>query len=81
VHLIQWGELRPGEEFDTDNEEHMRWMFNRAAERAANYGIQVRVYCAVLCGVYWEESGVRIGCYKLYTHLQVFQFYPSEDFS
>jgi hypothetical protein len=24
AHLIQWGQQRQGEEFDTDNEEHMR---------------------------------------------------------
>ncbi len=25
AHLIQWSQQRQGEEFDTDNEEHMRW--------------------------------------------------------
>jgi len=44
VHLILWGEQRQGEEFDTDNEEHMKWMYNKAAERAAQYGIQGVTY-------------------------------------
>jgi len=42
VHLILWGELRPSEEFDTDNDEHMKWVYNKAAERAAHFGIQVQ---------------------------------------
>jgi hypothetical protein len=42
AHLILWGQVRPGEEFDTDNEEHMKWVYERATERAAQYGIQVR---------------------------------------
>jgi hypothetical protein len=28
-------------EFDADNEEHMTWVFNHAAQRAQQYGIQV----------------------------------------
>ncbi len=34
--------MRPGEEFDTDNEEHMKWVYEHALERAKQYGIQVR---------------------------------------
>ena len=41
VHLILWGEQRQSEEFDTDNEEHMKWVYNKAVERGAHYGIQV----------------------------------------
>lgn len=44
AHLILWGNVRTGEEFDADNEEHMRWVFERATERAAQYGIQVRAW-------------------------------------
>jgi ubiquitin-activating enzyme E1 C len=37
--LILWGQARPGEDFDADVEEHMRWIYDRAVERAAQYGI------------------------------------------
>ncbi len=49
AHLIQWGQERSGEEFDTDNEEHMTWVFNQASKRAAQYGIQVREVGFFLC--------------------------------
>ncbi|PNW74589.1 hypothetical protein CHLRE_12g491500v5 [Chlamydomonas reinhardtii] len=39
AHLILWGQVRQGEEFDTDNEEHMKWVYDKAAERAKQYGI------------------------------------------
>ena len=39
-------QVRHGEEFDTDNEEHMQWVYERALERAKLYGIQVSI-CAV----------------------------------
>ena len=42
AHLIQWDAERPGEAFDADIEEHMRWVFDKAAARAAHYGIQAR---------------------------------------
>ena len=41
VHLIQWGQERPSEDFDADVEEHMAWVFGQAAARAQQYGIQV----------------------------------------
>ena len=41
VHLIQWGQERPSEDFDADVEEHMAWVFGQAATRAQQYGIQV----------------------------------------
>lgn len=41
LHARAPGQARPGDEFDTDNEEHMVWVYERAAERAAQYGIQV----------------------------------------
>ncbi len=44
AHLIQWDQERPGEAFDADTEEHLRWVFNKAAERAAHYGIQVFIF-------------------------------------
>jgi len=40
AHLIQWDQERPGEAFDADVEEHLRWVFDKAAARAAHYGIQ-----------------------------------------
>ncbi len=42
AHLILWASVRPGEDFDTDNEEHMKWVYERALERSQQYGIQVR---------------------------------------
>jgi ubiquitin-activating enzyme E1 C len=39
AHLIRWGQDRPGEEFDADDEEHMAWVFRVASERAAAHGI------------------------------------------
>ena len=42
AHLIQWGQERPGEEFDADIEEHMRWVFEKATKRADEFGIPVR---------------------------------------
>lgn len=42
AHLIQWDAERPGEAFDADIEEHLRWVFDKAAARAAHYGIQAR---------------------------------------
>ncbi|KAK9824971.1 hypothetical protein WJX81_001255 [Elliptochloris bilobata] len=48
AHLIQWYAERPGEAFDADTEEHLRWVFEKAAARAAHYGIQ---------GVTWQLTG------------------------
>ena len=42
AHLIQWDAERPGEAFYADIEEHLRWVFDKAAARAAHYGIQAR---------------------------------------
>lgn len=39
AHLIRWGQDRPGEEFDADDEEHMAWVFEVASERARQHGI------------------------------------------
>lgn len=41
AHLIQWNQQRTGEEFDTDKEEHMKWVYDKAIERAKQFGIQV----------------------------------------
>ncbi|GMH36338.1 hypothetical protein BSKO_04206 [Bryopsis sp. KO-2023] len=40
AHIVLWEEQRKGEKFDADNEEHMKWMFTKATERASVYGIQ-----------------------------------------
>ncbi|KAK9833657.1 hypothetical protein WJX74_002065 [Apatococcus lobatus] len=39
AHLIQWGQERPGHDFDADVEEHMRWVYDEALKRAAKFGI------------------------------------------
>jgi hypothetical protein len=41
AHLILWSQQRQGDEFDADSEEHMKWVYERAAERARQYGIPV----------------------------------------
>jgi hypothetical protein len=41
AHLVEWGQQRPGEEFDADVEEHVKWVYERAGKRAAQFGIQV----------------------------------------
>ena len=41
AHLIQWGQERPGEEFDADVEEHMKWVYDKATARAEQFGIPV----------------------------------------
>ena len=41
VHLIQWQHERGTEEFDADEETHMRWVYDRACQRAEHFGIQV----------------------------------------
>jgi hypothetical protein len=56
AHLILWSQQRSNEEFDTDNEEHMQWVYNNALTRAKQYGIEVRTcsgcrrqrYCTML---------------------------------
>ena len=44
--LILWGQARQGEEFNADVEEHMRWVYERAAERAKQFGIPARAVLA-----------------------------------
>eukprot|EP00877_Chromochloris_zofingiensis_P012669 jgi/Chrzof1/7656/Cz02g31240.t1 len=44
AHLIQWNQQRTGEEFDTDKEEHMKWVYDKAIERAKQFGIQGVTY-------------------------------------
>lgn len=39
--LILWDHERPGDTFDADEEEHMRWVFDKASARAQEFGIQV----------------------------------------
>ena len=44
VHLIQWQHERGAEEFDADEEEHMRWVYDRACQRAEHFGIQAMLF-------------------------------------
>ncbi|KAG1660704.1 hypothetical protein FOA52_014323 [Chlamydomonas sp. UWO 241] len=44
AHLILWSQVRHGEEFDADNEEHMKWVHGKALERSTQYGIQGVTY-------------------------------------
>eukprot|EP00271_Cylindrocystis_brebissonii_P009693 TRINITY_DN2477_c0_g1_i1.p1 TRINITY_DN2477_c0_g1~~TRINITY_DN2477_c0_g1_i1.p1 ORF type:complete len:444 (-),score=58.52 TRINITY_DN2477_c0_g1_i1:452-1783(-) len=39
VHLIQWGQDRPGLQFDADNADHMTWVYEQALKRAELFGI------------------------------------------
>jgi len=41
---VLWPKERPEEDFDPDNEEHMRWMFDHAAARAQEFGIRGVTY-------------------------------------
>lgn len=41
AHLILWSQQRSHEEFDTDDEEHMQWVYSNALARAKQYGIEV----------------------------------------
>ena len=42
VKLIQWEHEHPDQrEFDADDDDHMRWVFEKALERAKSFGIQV----------------------------------------
>ena len=40
AHLIQWGNERPNEEFDADDPEHMKWIYENAMRRAEAFGIE-----------------------------------------
>ncbi|WIA10224.1 hypothetical protein OEZ85_010426 [Tetradesmus obliquus] len=40
AHLILWSQQRSHEEFDTDDEEHMQWVYSNALARAKQYGIE-----------------------------------------
>eukprot|EP01025_Chloroclados_australasicus_P017913 TRINITY_DN1919_c0_g2_i3.p1 TRINITY_DN1919_c0_g2~~TRINITY_DN1919_c0_g2_i3.p1 ORF type:complete len:452 (-),score=50.88 TRINITY_DN1919_c0_g2_i3:113-1420(-) len=44
AHLVEWEQMRPDVTFDADDEEHVKWVFDRASERAKKYGIQSFTY-------------------------------------
>ena len=44
AHIMMWPSLRADDKLDKDNPEHMRWIFERASERANKYGIQGVTY-------------------------------------
>lgn len=35
AHLIQWGQERPGESFDADSPDHMKWIYEQARGQSA----------------------------------------------
>lgn len=39
AHLIQWGNEREGDSFDSDNPEHLHWVYEKARVRAEHFGI------------------------------------------
>jgi len=39
AHLIHWGSMRGDEAFDTDDPEHMKWVFEQASARAEQFSI------------------------------------------
>ncbi len=41
ARLMQWSQQRPNEEFDTDKEEHIQWVYEQALKRAQQFGIPV----------------------------------------
>jgi len=56
-HLILWSQQRHDEEFDTDNEGHMQWVFTNALARAQQYGIQVTEW---LGQIRWTVDSIKI---------------------
>lgn len=44
AHLILWQNERADEKFDSDNAEHIGWVYNKAAERAKAFGIEGVTY-------------------------------------
>ncbi len=48
VTQIRWDELRKGEKMDFDNPEHVQWIFERASERADQFGIKGVTYFLTL---------------------------------
>ena len=43
LHRV-WQHERGAEEFDADEEEHMRWVYDRACQRAEHFGIQAMLF-------------------------------------
>ncbi|CAL9148358.1 unnamed protein product [Musa hybrid cultivar] len=39
AHLIKWGEVHHGKDFDADDPEHMQWVYSQALKRAELFGI------------------------------------------
>ena len=44
AHLIQWDKERPGDSFDADSPEDMKWIYEKALARAESFGIQGVTY-------------------------------------
>jgi NEDD8-activating enzyme E1 len=44
AHIIAWEEERKGDQLDTDDPEHITWLYQKAAKRAAEFNIQGVTY-------------------------------------
>ena len=40
AHLLEWGRVRPGADFDPDDPDHLAWVFKAASQRAEEHGIE-----------------------------------------
>lgn len=47
---MSWPEAHPDTTLDADNPEHVKWVFDKATERAARYGIEGVTYRCVVFG-------------------------------
>ena len=55
--LILWEHERPGDTFDADEEEHMKWVFDRASTRAQEFGIQVGLAAVLMLCTHTYVTG------------------------
>ena len=60
--LMLWEHERPGDTFDADEEEHMRWVFDKASTRAQEFGIQVGLAAVSFLGkrMNWTSRAMQL---------------------